>query len=146
MRLPNRSGKRGFSFQFTSMIDVIFLLLVFFICTSSFTKPERTLPSPLSEGGIGPPDPTQIEEELPPEPILIDLHWVNATPVWVVSEMQRNSLQEVRSVLAGIAQNVDPETPIILDIDDAVPMLHTINLFDTCRSVGLTNVQYAAGG
>lgn len=45
MRLSSRSGKHGGSLELsmTSMIDVVFLLLIFFMTTSSFQKTERQL-------------------------------------------------------------------------------------------------------
>jgi biopolymer transport protein ExbD len=45
MRLTSRSGRHSskIELQMTSMIDVVFLLLIFFIVTSSFHKTEREL-------------------------------------------------------------------------------------------------------
>ena len=45
MRLTSRSGRHGskIELQMTSMIDCVFLLLIFFIVTSSFHKTEREL-------------------------------------------------------------------------------------------------------
>jgi biopolymer transport protein ExbD len=45
MRLTSRSGRHSskIELQMTSMIDCVFLLLIFFIVTSSFHKTEREL-------------------------------------------------------------------------------------------------------
>jgi biopolymer transport protein ExbD len=45
MRLTSRSGRHGskIELQMTSMIDCVFLLLIFFIVTSSFQETEREL-------------------------------------------------------------------------------------------------------
>src|SRR5687768_15803477 len=45
MRLTSRSGRHSskIELQMTSMIDVVVLLLIFFIVTSSFHKTEREL-------------------------------------------------------------------------------------------------------
>lgn len=45
MRLTSRSSRHagGMELQMTSMIDVVFLLLIFFMTTSSFVRSEREL-------------------------------------------------------------------------------------------------------
>jgi biopolymer transport protein ExbD len=45
MRLTSRSGRHAskIELQMTSMIDVVFLLLIFFLVTTSFQKTEREL-------------------------------------------------------------------------------------------------------
>ena len=41
------------SLPLTSMIDIVFLLLIYFLVTSSFTQPEKELASALSAEGSG---------------------------------------------------------------------------------------------
>ena len=43
MKLTNRRHGSKIDLQMTSMIDVVFLLLIFFMVTSSFNKAEREL-------------------------------------------------------------------------------------------------------
>ena len=43
MRLTNRRHGSKLDLQMTSMIDCVFLLLIFFMVTSSFNKAEREL-------------------------------------------------------------------------------------------------------
>src|SRR5262245_58567237 len=45
--------ERGFDVMMTPMIDMVFLLLVFFVCTAGFDRPEENLPSNLSLPGVG---------------------------------------------------------------------------------------------
>ncbi len=42
MRLPVRTRKRGLKFDITPLIDVVFLLVIFFIVASHFAKSEPT--------------------------------------------------------------------------------------------------------
>ncbi len=61
MKIPHSlAGRREFSVSMTPMIDVVFLLLIFFVCKASFQIAEAVLPSPLATGGT-----TAVE--LPPE-------------------------------------------------------------------------------
>jgi biopolymer transport protein ExbD len=53
MRLSSRKVKKEskFELQMTSMIDMVFLLLIFFMTTSSFRKTERELDSAIKVKG-----------------------------------------------------------------------------------------------
>ena len=53
MRLPTHPRSNAFDLQMTAMIDVVFLLLVFFLWTSSFDEPEFDLSSALSLPPVG---------------------------------------------------------------------------------------------
>ena len=55
MRIPdfNKQAEKRRDVTMTPMIDVVFLLLIFFICTASFQIVEQNLPS-------------RIQLELPP--------------------------------------------------------------------------------
>ena len=132
--------------QMTPMIDVIFLLLIFFVVTADFTPaapPEQILPTHLTlPGGIESdvrPEDTQVDLT-----VIVELRWEDDKPIWRISGQQFDKLNDVHATLAQIATSVAADTPVILDIDEVVPMEHVIDLYDTSRSVGLVNVQFAA--
>ena len=66
MKLPTEKKERSIDLKMTPMIDVVFLLLVFFVWTSSFDLPEFDLPSSLAQppnGGVEAQTPmTPVEE------------------------------------------------------------------------------------
>ena len=41
MKIPTRSGERGFAFNITPLIDVVFLLIIFFLVASHFIRNEN---------------------------------------------------------------------------------------------------------
>ncbi len=53
MKIPARKTNTSLQPPMTPMIDVVFLLLVFFIWTSSFDRPERDLRSQIAEKPLG---------------------------------------------------------------------------------------------
>jgi len=134
--------------QMTPMIDVIFLLLIFFVVTADFTPappPEQLLPTHLSlPGGIEAEVPPDEPPDLVDLTLVVELKWENDEPVWRLNGQQYAQLADVHGTLGQIAQTVAADTPVILDIDRVVPMEHVIDLYDTSRSVGLVNVQFAA--
>ena len=58
---PNQQDS-SIELNLTSMIDVIFLLLIFFVCTTDFREPEKRLPTNLGSGAIA-ADETRTQEE-----------------------------------------------------------------------------------
>ena len=77
MRVPSqRQRQTGLDNEsMTPMIDVVFLLLVFFVCASIGQEPESLLPADIGAGTSAPeielpePDP----DELPSQPVRIRL-------------------------------------------------------------------------
>ena len=127
----------------TPMIDVIFLLLVFFVCTASFQAVEQILPTHLTLPGA-------IESDAPVDPeledldeIVVKLLWDGLRPSWEINRRQYAGLGEVRAVLAA-AHALKSDLPVILDVEPAVPMEHVIDAYDLCRHVGLQRVRFAA--
>lgn len=53
MRVPNYPGSRGVSINLTPMIDVTFLLIIFFLVSSHLAKQENFLPLELPLAGSG---------------------------------------------------------------------------------------------
>jgi len=127
----------------TPMIDVIFLLLVFFVCTASFRPPEQILPTQVSLPGSEPTETPPDEEFEDLDDLVVKVLWRQTRPVWELNGRQYASLGEVRTVLEA-AQRVQPGLPVILNVEPAVPMHHVIDLYDLCRLVGLDRVQFAA--
>ena len=127
----------------TPMIDVVFLLLIFFVCTASFRLPEQILPSDLSAPGRTPAE-EPIEQDLVDlEEVIIKVTQNGEDTGWEINETRYDSLGEVRRVLAALAQ-LETDLPVILDVAGDVPLGHVIDVYDLCRGVGFERVQFAA--
>ena len=127
----------------TPMIDVIFNLLIFFVCTVSFQPPEEVLPTNLSAQGASAsvtPPPSEIIEL---EDVVIKVVDRQGQVGWEINQQPYASLNQVRDVLATIA-NLEPDLPVILDVQGEIPLGDVIDLYDLCRLVGFEKVQFAA--
>jgi biopolymer transport protein ExbD len=147
-RPPCHHQQRGqLDVKMTPMIDVIFLLLIFFVCTASFRSPEKVLPTRLSLPGAVPSDVQPDPDQLDLEKIVVDLLWRNVAGTWraqwQINDRDYRRLADVRTVLAAVKQ-VKSDLPVILDVEPNVPMEDVIDLYDLCREVGLGRVQFAA--
>jgi biopolymer transport protein ExbD len=136
---PNRKTKSP-ELRMTPMIDVIFLLLVFFVCTASFVPPEGMLPTNLSQSG-------STVEIILPKPEQLDIVRIlltfDQTPHWKVEGNLCRSLQEVRQILNKLCE-LRQDIPVIIDSEETVPMEHVIDVYDSCRAAGLSKIQFAA--
>jgi biopolymer transport protein ExbD len=65
MRLPDSaSGKSQFRFNITPMIDVVFLLIIFFLVASYFIRSEQSRKVALPTAGLGSVDDSTSQERL----------------------------------------------------------------------------------
>ena len=81
----------------TPMIDVVFLLLIFFICTASFQIVEQNLPSQVQlevTAGNSLIDKQVETDDI--EPVLLTIDWRNDQPVWSVSGQSCADLRAVK--------------------------------------------------
>jgi biopolymer transport protein ExbD len=129
----------------TPMIDVVCLLLVFFVWTASFHIAEQVLPSSISS--VRGSEPSDSSEPPPPDEdfddVVIRIFWSDDQPTWQVNEEPMGSLAAVRGALNAIAQ-VKPDAPVILHPEGDVPLGHVIDIYDATRLEGFEKIQFAA--
>ena len=121
--------------QMTSFMDLVFLLLIFFIVTASLKKPQKVLP-------IVMPRATHAREMTLPKEIIIsitkdgerylndDKKYFNQAPV---------GRAELMEYMRGVAEQ-DRDTPIRLDIDRHTPYLNVMEVVDNLELYGLRKV------
>jgi biopolymer transport protein ExbD len=127
----------------TPMIDVVFQLLIFFVCTTSFQALEELLPTGLQAPGVTgriARRPAEIEDL---EEVIIKVGWQDGAPRWEINDHQCRRHDELRSLLAEVA-SIGRELPVILDVDGQVPLGTMIDSFDLCRLAGFRDIRFAA--
>jgi len=160
MRTDYSSGSSGgrqrqsTEIMMTPMIDVVFLLLVFFLATSSFDKPEQLLPGGVSQAAkpiVG----SGNENVLPPEIVrelddcIIRIIARDASEnlssgdyeykLNGVAVTDFQSLSERMKSILSIRQDV----PVIVDPDPSVSMDIAIRVYDMARGLGGQQVFFA---
>ena len=143
MRRVHYIKRNKIGLSMTSMIDVIFLLLIFFVCTANFKPLEEQLPMNLSfPGSIG-----EIVLKNPEYEDLkfavVRISFEDDEPHWQIEGRSCESLAEVKQVLGALAE-IKLDFPIIIDSDKDTPFQHLIDVYDNCRQVGLNRVQISA--
>lgn len=143
MRLPRRTYG-SLELMLTPMIDVVFLLLVFFVVTASFRPPEWMLPSNLLTEGGSQPRVTTDPELIDLEHVIVKIFWQAEQPTWWVNEQPVAGFPDVQQRLAAVA-DIRQDIPVLIDPQDATPLHWVIQTYDAARIVGFQKVQFAVG-
>ncbi len=145
MKTPTtKTRNAALELNLTSMIDVIFLLLIFFVFTSDFREPEKLLPTKLS--GVG-----AITDAPPVEQTERDLGKITVRVAassdekltWTINGTRVDSLAAIEETLSAL-QEIDPTVPVVLDPERNVPIESVLDVYDRARRAGLSKIQFAA--
>jgi biopolymer transport protein ExbD len=143
MRIPtlhHRENATG-DVAMTPMIDVVFLLLVFFVWTASFQTVELLLPSRLSAAsGMGESSEIPLEQ-LDVEQVVIRVIGTANQLGWTVNDEPMSDINAVRQRLAAVA-SVRTDIPVIVDPDNLVQLGHVIDVYDAAMQEGFENIQF----
>lgn len=145
MRRPSLFLRRErIEVKMTPMIDVVFLLLVFFIWTSSFQIAEQSLSGDLALPAVGTENVTDIDvsPDLDFDEIVLRLLWVDKKVQWQMNQQVLNDIATVRTRLAAIAA-IRKDAPLILHPDSEVPLGAVIEAYDVARLSGFDSIQFA---
>ncbi len=146
MRIPDSSSRSGDrqDITMTPMIDVVFLLLIFFICTASFQIVEQTLPSSVQlELPAGSEMVETSDETEDIDPVFIHIGWKTSGPSWSINGQPCAHLQILEQKLSALSK-IESTVPLILDIDPNVPLGDAIYTYDLGRKSGFSKIQFAA--
>lgn len=135
-------ARKPVEISMTPMIDVIFLLLVFFIATSSFQAIEKILPSGVSEmrqsaGSTDQPPPDITLDNL--EQIIVKIAVATDGILPSINGQPLTSLGDLKPRFQAIAL-VSPNVPVIIDPEAKVSAKQVVTAYDWARTSGLTNV------
>lgn len=125
----HRGGKDSVDVPMSAMIDVVFLLLIYFIVTYKEEIPEAHLAINLPQPQTKPQDP-----ETPPQLLEIEIH-----PTQYFLRGMPMSLNRLESVLTNMAAR-DPELTVIVKVNQRSKTKNLVGVLDICKSVNLTNL------
>ena len=126
------------------MIDVVFQLLIFFVIASTGHVAESLLPTQLPAAGAVPSALPRTERASWADEVFVKLSRTDAgQTVADLNGTTYEDLEKLGGVLSALA-DISRESPIILDIDDAVPLGDAIRVYDACRGAGFESISFAA--
>lgn len=142
MRIPqvHRNAQGPDNCSMTPMIDVVFLLLIFFICASARQSREALLAANLPAGSIAAAQaaaPVQVDQAF----VKLKLQ-PDGTTIAEINGTDYATIELLETQLRALAE-VGPEVPVILDIAGPVPFGDVIRVYDLCQRLKFTTIKFA---
>ena len=135
MTFKRRTRSRPVALALTSMLDVIFLLLCFFVTASVFSQWENEISIQLPSAATG-----EQPARMPGE-IIVNLGKDDAISV----NGRKLTLEDLESRLARIAKFY-PGQPVIIRADRDTRYDSLVKVIDTCRAADVWNFSLATSG
>ena len=121
-----------------SMIDVVFLLLIFFMCTSSFEMLENDMPTQMPQAGAAEQDQAELE------PVRIHLSRAGAATVIKCGDETCSGFVGLGKRLRAL-RAVD-DVPVVIEGEGAVSFGEMVAALDACYQANLRRVAFSAKG
>ncbi len=137
MKLTNRQHGSKLDLQMTSMIDCVFLLLIFFMVTSSFNATERELDTGITKEEAA----AQQASDL--APIIVEVVKSASGFVFQVGGRQLATREELTDVLRQFDNKLDGA---YVRAADDVPFLLASGAIQACKDAGFLKTVYAPQG
>ena len=132
MRLPNIRQNASFEFNMTPMIDVVFLLIIFFLVSSHLAKQESQLDLPLPTAGSGEKQETATRR--------LTLNVLRDGELTLAGrQLQR---QDLRARLLDAREQEPGELEVRIRSDREVPYGRIAPILRSCVRAGIWDVKF----
>lgn len=153
MKSPHRRDVSQDEPGMTSMIDVVFLLLVFFVWTSSFDEPEKDIASLIAiseqaleavagQDAAAKPTFDPADQEPRSEEIVVRIIADSGGLRYQIGSVDAAAASDAFSKLQKIAA-LQANTVLIVDPDDDIDFADCIDVYDYALRLGFTRVLFA---
>ncbi len=123
-----------------SMIDVVFLLLIFFMCVSKFRTLEHRLDANLPKDEGQNPIPKEIEK---PEEIRVKMWEENDRLSILANQPPISNMTHLASTLKSLNAALG-NLPVVIDARQNVKFKYVIGAIDACARAGISDVKFQA--
>ena len=131
MRFLKRRAREESEFQMAPMIDIVFLLLVFFICTTAFLKIETELKLAL------PAEKQVVKPTRPPREFTIELK-----PDYIAVAGRKITMKDLELMLKQYSR-FGKKDLVLISGHPEVYHEKTVAVLNLCTTLGMTNVSIA---
>lgn len=135
MNFRQKRGPENPGFQLAPMIDIVFLLLSFFVASQIFAQWETQVPITLPTAS----DSWETPQRLPGE-IIVNIKDDGT----LVLNNQTLTHEELMATLRQISANFKGQ-PILIRADEETDYKHVFKVLDSCRGADIWNIKFAAG-
>ena len=130
-RLAKQQEDNGAEIDLTPMLDVVFIMLIFFIVVASFIK----------EAGVEVNRPDDNQQTDPEDSVSIVVEVAADNQIWM-----ENRRDDVRAVRANIQRLLaeDPEAPVTVKVEKGAEAGVVVDVADAAREAGVGIVNWAS--
>jgi biopolymer transport protein ExbD len=135
MKLATRRRNRSqHELSMTSMIDVVFLLLIFFIVTTTFVRPERQIQSAI-----------QVDEKSSEratanlDPAIVSIYRQRSSTFFQIGAVRTNDLDQIKPILKGFENKSEGA---FIRPQGNVPFEEAARVVGLCKASGFPVVTY----
>ena len=128
----------------TPLIDVVFLLLIFFVCASVGQVAESLLPTELAETGGVKATVAQAAELPPPAQVWLRIRNRAEQLSFDLEGRHCGTFEELANTMRQLAQ-LSPESPLVLDVGPDVPLEALVDAWDVANRAGFQSINFATG-
>ena len=129
--------RRRVAVSMTPLIDVVFLLMVFFLMTINFEKPEEVLAHRLPQlGNEASDDPSKDWEK-----VELKLEIIRESGQLKL-QLQERTLENYDDLL-GYLTELPEDITIIIEAADDVPYKHIIGVYNSCLKANKTDIVFS---
>ena len=130
-RIAKQQEDDGAEIDLTPMLDVVFIMLIFFIVVASFIK----------EAGIEVNRPDDNQQSDPEDSVSIVVEVATDNQIWM-----ENRRVDVRAVRANIQRLLaeDPEAPVTVKVEKGAEAGVVVDVADAARESGVGVVNWAS--
>ncbi|MCH2177187.1 MAG: biopolymer transporter ExbD [Mariniblastus sp.] len=140
MKLSNKRPIREHAkieLSMTSMIDVVFLLLIFFLVTATFVQPERQILADIHKPGA-----TGALQQPDLQPAVIQISDLNGRTLFQLGAIKTVDLRDLEAPLRGFQHKKHGS---FIRVSDGVPFEKVAKVIDLCKTTGFQSVVYVPG-
>ena len=130
-KIAKEKDQGGAEIDLTPMLDVVFIMLIFFIVVASFIK----------EAGVEVNRPDDNQPENPEDSTSILVEVASDNQIWM-----ENRRVDIRAVRANIQRLLaeDPEAPVTIKVEKGAEAGIVVDVADAARESGVAAVNWAS--
>ena len=130
-KLAKQQDQDGAEIDLTPMLDVVFIMLIFFIVVASFIK----------EAGVEVNRPDDNQPDDPEDSTSIVVEVASDNQIWM-----ENRRVDIRAVRANIQRLLaeDPEAPVTIKVEKGAEAGIVVDVADAARESGVAAVNWAS--
>jgi len=127
--IKNRATASALNLSTASMIDVVFLLLIFFLVTTSFRTPTQSVVTPILSRTVSQSDISDVEIEQ----VTLAIGDEAGKVTYEMGGVKTTEVSEIRELLNNLKPN---SAQIIVQVNDGIPFQSAISLITLCKNCG----------